>query len=122
MATGIILCIIVIIFVFSIRSYIKKLAHGCCGAGGDDVKKIKPKDKNLSNYDFEYKVCIEGMTCSNCKKRVENSFNERDGFYAVVNLKQKEAVVRAKHKATEEEIKGIVQKSGYRAISVSNAK
>ncbi|MDO5518262.1 MAG: heavy metal-associated domain-containing protein [Clostridium sp.] len=120
MATGIILCIIVIIFVFSIKSYYKKLSHGCCGAGGNDVKKIKPSDRNTSNYDFVYKVNIEGMTCNNCKKRVENSFNEKDGFYAVVNLRQKEAIVRAKHKVSEEDIKQIVQKSGYRVISVSN--
>ena len=29
-------------------------------------------------YNFSYKVNIEGMTCSHCKRTVENSFNEKE--------------------------------------------
>lgn len=119
MATGIILCIIVIIFIFSVKSYARKLSHGCCTSGGDSVNKVKPSDKNISNYNFSYKVNIEGMTCSHCKRTVENSFNEKDGFYAVVNLRKNEAVVRTKNKISEDEIKEIIRKSGYKTVSVS---
>ena len=36
------------------------------------------------------------MSCKNCVRKVENAFNEREGFYAVVDLKQNNAMVRTK--------------------------
>ena len=45
--------------------------------------------------------------------RVENAFNEKKGFYAKVNLKQKKAQVYAKEQISTQEIQGIVRRSGY---------
>ena len=43
--------IILIAFaVLVIKSYAKKLAAGCCGAGGDTAKKVKVADKNKAHY------------------------------------------------------------------------
>ena len=47
------------------------------------------------------------------QKRVENAFNEKKGFYAKVNLKQKKAQVYAKEQISTQEIQGIVRRSGY---------
>ena len=40
MATGIIIALLIAICITAIKSYLKKLAHGCCGAGGDDEKTV----------------------------------------------------------------------------------
>ena len=42
MGTAVIIVILIVIVIFSVKSYMKKLASGCCGAGEDKVKKIKP--------------------------------------------------------------------------------
>ena len=44
---------------------------------------------------------------------MENAFNEKKGFYAKVNLKQKKAQVYAKEQISTQEIQGIVRCSGY---------
>ena len=41
------------------------------------------------------------------------SFNEKDGNWAEVNLEKKEADVRMKTKLTDREIRDIVSKAGY---------
>ena len=122
MSTVIICIILIIICIFSVKSYMKKVSHGCCGSGGDEVKKIKPKDKNIFHYSFTFKIDIEGMSCDYCKRRVENAFNEKEGFYAVVNLKKKSALVRTKRKVSQDELKEIILEQGYRAISIKMMK
>lgn len=119
MATYIICIIMLLICIYSIKSYANKLTNGCCGAGGDIIKKIKPSDKNISNYSYNYKIRIEGMTCKNCKMRVENAFNEDSNFYAQVNLKEKYADVRSKLKISNENLETIVNKEGYKVISIN---
>lgn len=118
MATIIICVVLFLIIIYSIREYIGSVLHGCCGSGGDKIKKIKPKDDNVSNYSFAYEIDIEGMSCNNCKKTVENAFNEKSGFYAKVSLKDKNAIVRTKQQVSEHELKTIVQKEGYKAVDV----
>ena len=44
---------------------------------------------------------------------VENAFNEKKGFYAKVNLKQKKAEVYTKDLITVQEIRDMVRRSGY---------
>lgn len=90
MSTIIICAILVVICFFGIRSSMKRVSNGCCGTG-DDVKKVKAEDTDVSHYPYHFEVEVEGMTCSQCKKRVENAFNEKKGFYAKVNLKQKKS-------------------------------
>lgn len=76
-------------------------------------KKVKAEDTEVSHYPYHYEVEVEGMTCNQCKKRVENAFNEKKGFYAKVNLKQKKAQVYAKEQISIQEIRDIVRRSGY---------
>ena len=86
MSTIIICAILAVVCFFGIRSSMKRVSNGCCGTG-DEVKKVKAEDTDVSHYPYHYEVEVEGMTCNQCKKRVENAFNEKKGFYAKVNLK-----------------------------------
>jgi copper chaperone CopZ len=87
----------VFICIFSIKSYAKKLANGCCG-GGDVEKKIKVKDKNKADYPFCVEIAVDGMTCGHCKTRVENALNSESGVWAEVDLKRKSVTVRMKER------------------------
>lgn len=120
MVTGIIIGIIVVISIFAVKSYVKKLKNGCCGAGGDEVKKIKPADTDMEHYTHKYILTIEGMTCKNCAARVENAFHEKEGFYAKVNLKKNIAEVYTKEQADEFELRQLVTRAGYQVTDVHN--
>lgn len=113
MATGIIVCALILIGIFSIKSYAKKLSEGCCGSGGDKVNKVEVEDKNPAHYPYQKKVGIEGMTCKNCKLRVENAFNEKAGVWARVDLKKKEMLLYTKNPMEEADIRMTVAKLGY---------
>ncbi|MCJ7836188.1 heavy-metal-associated domain-containing protein [Cuneatibacter sp. NSJ-177] len=121
MSTVIICAALVLICVFSVRSYLKKMKHGCCGAGGYDEKKIRPKDRELSHYSYARRIQIEGMSCKNCAIRIANAFHERDGFYAEVNQKEGFALVRMKKRVSDEELRKIIAQAGYRAIKIDPA-
>ena len=52
MANAIIIVVLVLICVFAVRSYCRKLKQGCCGGGGDQVRKTGPEDRDLSHYPY----------------------------------------------------------------------
>lgn len=112
MTDAIVVLIIVIILIFALGGAKKRVKGGCCG-GGSKPKRVKPKDTNTANYAYKVIVDIDGMTCDNCKMRVENAFNSLPGCYAKVNLKKKCAEVWTKAEMSENEIADIVKKSGY---------
>ena len=116
--TIIIILILVIICIFSFRGYLKKLANGCCGSGGDSVKKVKVTDKDASHYPYSVKLEIEGMTCGNCKARVENALNSLDGVWAEVDLGTNSAIVRMKEKLSNDDLRKTVLHSGYAVTKV----
>lgn len=115
MGTAIICIILIIICIIGIKSSIKRVAHGCCGSGGDSLKKIKVEDKDLSHYPYKYVIRVEGMTCNNCKKRVENALNELNNVYAMVNLKENTATIYMKEEIPFGEIRKVISKAGYEA-------
>lgn len=122
MATAVICGILIIICIFGVRSSVNRIAHGCCGSGTDTVKKIKAEDRDISHYPYLCIVKIKGMTCNNCRNRVENAFHEQEGFYATVSLKEKQADIYMKKTASEAEIQQIVRQSGYEPERVTFVK
>lgn len=116
MANVIIILILVLICIYSVRSYMKKLAHGCCGSGGDEEKKVKVHDKDESHYPYCVTVSIDGMTCSHCKLRVENALNSEDGVWAKVNLKANTAQVHMKALIPKDDMSRIISRAGYTMV------
>ena len=119
--TVIICAVLALIAALASRSYVKKLRNGCCGAGGDSEKRLRPPDRELSHYPYAWRIKIDGMSCKRCALRIENAFHEKDGFYAKVSLKNKEAIVFTKSKASRQELTGIVERAGYRLLSLEQA-
>lgn len=128
MPTAIICIVLIVICVIAVRSYCKKLKNGCCGAGGDVVKRIRPADKEAEHYPYSCRIGIDGMTCKNCALRVENAFHEREGFYAQVHLKEHCAVVYMKAPGTGSRSSGrsfnepVTRLRGYRNWLYSKAR
>ena len=112
MTTAIIIVFLVGSCVMAVKSYAKKLSHGCCGAGGDKEQKLT-KTADLAEYKFRYSVKIGGMTCKNCAVRIENTFNRQEGISAQVNFKSGTAEVSAKEPLTEIVIRQTVIGLGY---------
>ena len=100
MATAIIVILLILICVFSVRSYMKKLSHGCCGVGGDDEKAPETK-ADLSKYKYKYTVKIGGMSCKNCASKIENALNRKDGLYAKADFKKGTTEIYSNDSVTE---------------------
>lgn len=111
MATGIIICVIIVICIFTVKSYMKKLTHGCCGAGGDNEKTENHKT-DLSECRYEYTIFIDGMSCNKCAARIENAFN-RHGIYAQADLKKGIAEIYSKNPVSEFSIRQTIVGLGY---------
>lgn len=113
----IIIGILVILVLYGIRSSMKhfKGEGGCCGGGSTPVKKQR---KKLKNVIVQKTVIIEGMTCDHCKNRVEKSINNLDGAAAKVNLKKEMAVVSLEQDISDEKIREVIEKAGYKVIEI----
>ncbi|MCC8081935.1 MAG: heavy-metal-associated domain-containing protein [Lachnospiraceae bacterium] len=120
-ATIIIVIIIIIIVLAVIINYRKKVTQGCCGADGDAAEKVIPKDVDLADYPYACTILIEGMTCKNCAARIENRFNQTEGYFAKVNLRKNSAEIHTKTPVDDGEIKSIVAKAGYHVTEVQRA-
>lgn len=115
----IIICLmIIVIAIFGIRSYCRRLSSGCCGTGGANVKKIKVRDKQADHYPYVKKLKIYGMVCGNCANRVQNSLNSMEDVWAEVNLSEGSALVRMKKEISDDQLKKCVADSGYTVLSI----
>lgn len=111
MVNAVIIVLLLAVLALAVKGAGKRIRGGCCGTS---APKIRPKDKNLSHYPFKETVYIDGMTCKNCKARVENEFNVLPDCFAKVNLKKKYAVIRTKKEMPRSEIERIITKCGYK--------
>ena len=120
MGTAIVGIVIALVCVYTIYSYGKKLRQGggCCGTRDAVEKKVKVSDHNRGHYPYTVTLDIDGMTCSNCSRRVENALNKMDGVWAKVNLGAHKATVRLKQEPDEAALRAAVQGVGYTVVSV----
>ena len=110
-----VIVILSVICILAVIGCIKKKSHGCCGS--DDLK-LKVRDKNPANYPYTAEVTVEGMTCANCKLRVENAFHETGAMWAKADLKTGKVLVRMKEDATDEKLENLVKRAGYTAAEI----
>ena len=63
-------------------------------------------------------LAIDGMTCSNCVRRVENALNQLDGVWAQVDLSSHQVTVRMKQALSEDTLRDAVRAAGYIVLSI----
>lgn len=117
MTTVIIIALLVVMCAFAVWSYVRKLSHGCCGAGGDKERKVT-KTGDLADYKHHYSVKIGGMSCKNCAVIIENAFNRQEGIFARVDFKSGTAEVCAKEPLPEIVIRQTVIGLGYSVVEI----
>lgn len=109
----IIIAILAILLIVGGISTVKhfKRKSGCCGSGNTYISK-----KKLKHVVATKTFTVEGMTCENCKARVERYINDMDGVVGKVNLKKKELVVSMEKEISDEEFKAVIEKAGYKVV------
>ena len=114
----IIVLIVAAIAVFGSINYIKKLKKGgdCCPEHEEATKSIKVKDRDKSHYPYEAKLAIDGMSCNNCVRNVENALNALDGTWATVSLEDNMATVLLKNPPDIEKLSKAVADAGYMVL------
>ena len=116
-----VLIAVAVVFVWLVvRSYIKRLNSGCCGTSGDGaVKRVKVADKNKSHYPYTVVMQVDGMVCSNCAARIENSLNSADGVWATADVGNGVVTVRSKSAQDESFLRNTVNNIGaYTVMSI----
>ncbi len=119
MVTVLIFLVILLGFVFAVRSSIKRNQQGCCSPT-DTVEKIQPKDTSKENYPYHYQLKAQDMHCANCYKTVENAFNQKDDMMATVNGNKKIIDIYSKEDTPLNQLKQIVAKAGYTPIEIES--
>ena len=111
----IITMIIAVIAIFGLVNYIKKLKKGgdCCPEHEEATKSVKVKDRDKSHYPYEAKLAIDGMSCGNCERNVENALNSLEGTWASVSLEDNQATVLLKRPPDIEKLSKAVSDAGY---------
>ena len=114
----IIVLIVAAIVVFGSINYIKKLKKGgdCCPEHEEATKSVKVKDRDKSHYPYEAKLAIDGMSCNNCVRNVENALNALDGTWATVSLEDNMATVLLKNPLDIEKLSKAVADAGYMVL------
>lgn len=112
----IVIGVIVLLCFFGLRATKKhvKGEGGCCGGGSS----LPRQRKHLERVVGKKIVKIDGMTCENCRNRVERAINQMDGVAARVNLRKKEAVVSYTSDLDEEALRRVVEKAGYEVLEI----
>jgi len=99
---------------------VRRIRHGssCCGEHEPAPKKVRAADTNKAHYSFKYELDVDGMHCSNCARRVENSFNKNPGLWAKADIGQKKVEVLSKSPVSEAEMRQIVSDAGYTMLAI----
>lgn len=117
MAEKMILVLLILVSAEAVRQIIKRKKYGgsCCGEHEETVKKIQAADRRKSHYPYSAVLKVEGMTCENCARRVENALNTLDGTWAKVDISTHLAKLRLKEPPDEKKLVRIVAEAGYSA-------
>ena len=115
MANVIIVLILVAAVGYGIYSFIHHLRHGggCCGEHDAPAKKVRAADTNKSHYPHRLVMGVDGMTCQNCQRHVENALNVLPGTWAAVDLAARSVTVLTKDEADEDTIRQAIRDAGY---------
>ena len=97
----------------TVQKFRGKAKSSCCGT--PEVKSVrKVEDTDESHYPYRYLLSVDGMKCSGCASNVENSLDNMDGVWALVNLGRKEAKVLSKKEYSEEDFVSALRKTSYK--------
>ena len=115
MVNVIIVLILVVAVGYGIYNYVHHLNHGggCCGEHDAPARKVKATDTNKSHYLHRLVMGVDGMTCQNCQRHVENALNAMTDTLAEADLSAQKVTVWTKADADEDAIRQAIRDAGY---------
>ena len=115
MANIIIVLILAAAVCYGIYSFVHHLrcGGGCCGEHEAAAKKVRVADRDRSHYPHRLVLGVDGMTCQNCQRHVENALNVLPGTWAAVDLAARSVTVLTKDEADEDAIRQAIRDAGY---------
>ena len=115
MENVIIVLILVAAVGYGIYSFVHHLRHGCgcCGEHDAPARKVKAADTNKSHYLHRLVMGVDGMTCQNCQRHVENALNAMTDTLAEADLSAQKVTVWTKADADEDAIRQAIRDAGY---------
>ena len=115
MANVIIVLILLALVGYGIYSFVHHLTRGggCCGEHEPPVKKVKVEDRNKAHYPHTLVLGVDGMTCQNCQRHVENALNTLPDTLAEVNLSAQNVTIWTKADADEDALRKAIRDAGY---------
>ncbi len=123
MANLIIIAVLAALCGYGAYSYVHKLRHGggCCGEHEAAPKRVRVEDRDRRHYPYTVLIRVDGMTCGNCARRVENALNRLPGTWAEVDLGERQARVLLKEPPQKDVLDQAVRDAGYLPLSVTEA-
>lgn len=116
MGTIIVLLVLAVIVFFALKSSRKHMKGegDCCGGSSSDTLTTKYLNQILD----QRKVLIEGIHCQNCEKKIKTAINKVSYLSCNDIENQKAAIVKANQIIKDDEIKDIIEKTGYKVIKM----
>ena len=116
MGNVIILAILLAMVVLALNSGRKhfKGSGGCCGGSGEE----RPHKKLEEPAVGQRVLSVEGMHCESCQARIEKAIDRLDGVVCKTNLHKKTATVTFSQPVSDDTLKEIVEKLGYRVTEI----
>ena len=116
MGNVIILAILLVMVVLAVNSGRKhfKGSGCCCGGGGEE----RPHKKLEEPAVGQRVLSVEGMHCESCQARIEKAIDRLDGVVCKTNLHRKTATVTFSQPVSDDTLKEIVEKLGYRVTDI----
>ena len=116
MGNVIILAILLVMVVLAVNSGRKhfKGSGGCCGGGGEERPHKKLEEPAIG----QRVLSVEGMHCESCQARIEKAIDRLDGVVCKTNLRKKTATVTFSQPVSDDTLKEIVEKLGYRVTEI----
>ena len=116
MGNVIILAILLAMVVLALNSGRKhfKGSGGCCGGGGEERPHKKLEEPAIG----QRVLSVEGMHCESCQARIEKAIDRLDGVVCKTNLRKKTATVTFSQPVSDDTLKEIVEKLGYRVTEI----
>ncbi len=115
---ALIVIILIVVIALAVYGTVRRIRFGssCCGSKEPPAKKVKVKDKNKAHYPYKYVLTVDGMHCSNCARRIENTFNKTEGRWAVADVGRKQLSLLSKHEEKECDLISLTAQAGYTMI------
>ena len=116
MGNVIILAILLVMVVLAVNSGRKHFegSGGCCGGGGEERPHKKLEEPAIG----QRVLSVEGMHCESCQARIEKTIDRLDGVVCKTNLHKKTATVTFSQPVSDDTLKEIVEKLGYRVTEI----